>query len=100
MYKTLLTEVADGICLVIINRPDKMNALNKDVLDELNAAMDEVYKTVEIRSAIITGAGTKAVVAGADISEFSGLNVQQAKQMAKKGQSLFDKIENCPKPVI
>jgi enoyl-CoA hydratase len=100
MYKTLLTENAGSICIITINRPDKMNALNKDVLDELDAAIDEVYKTQEIRSAIITGAGTKAFVAGADISEFTGLNVDQAKQLAKKGQDLFDKIENCPKPIV
>src|SRR5438477_1151269 len=99
MSKTLLTEFADGICLITINRPDKMNALNKDVLEELNTAIDEVYKNPEIRSAIITGAGAKAFVAGADIGEFVGLNVEEAKQLAKKGQDLFDKIENCPKPV-
>ena len=100
MYKTLLTEIADGISIITINRPDKMNALNREVLDELNAAMDEVYSNATIKSVIITGAGTKAFVAGADISEFLGLNVEQAKQLAKKGQSLFDKIENCPKPVV
>src|SRR5205823_3749902 len=68
--------------------------------EELNTAIDEVYKNPEIRSAIITGAGAKAFVAGADIGEFVGLNVAEAKQLAKKGQDLFDKIENCPKPVV
>jgi enoyl-CoA hydratase len=100
MYKTLLTENTGGICIITINRPDKMNALNTDVLDELDAAIEELYKTPEIRSAIITGAGTKAFVAGADISEFIGLNVDQAIALAKKGQGLFDKIENCPKPIV
>jgi enoyl-CoA hydratase len=100
MYKTLLTETAGGICIITINRPDKMNALNKDVLDDLDAAMDEVYKNREIRSAIITGAGAKAFVAGADIAEFVGLNVEEAMQLAKKGQNLFDKIENSPKPIL
>src|SRR2546423_4526547 len=100
MYKTLLTEIENGVCIIIINRPDKMNALNKTVLEELDAAIDEVYKNSEIRSAIITGAGQKAFVAGADISEFVGLNTDEAKQLAKKGQSLFDKIENCPKPIV
>ena len=100
MYKTLLTEIAEGICLVTINRPDKLNALNREVLNELDAAMSEVYNNAEIRSVIITGAGAKAFVAGADIAEFVGLNVEEAKQLAKKGQDLFDKIENCPKPVV
>ena len=100
MYKTLLAEIADGIAIITINRPDKMNALNRDVLDDLDAAMEEVYNNPEIKSAIITGAGTKAFVAGADIGEFVGLNVDEAMQLAKKGQDLFDKIENCPKPVI
>ena len=100
MYRTLLAEIADGIAIITINRPDKMNALNRDVLDDLDAAMEEVYNNPEIKSAIITGAGTKAFVAGADIGEFVGLNVDEAMQLAKKGQDLFDKIENCPKPVI
>jgi enoyl-CoA hydratase len=100
MYKTLLVETMDGISLITINRPDKMNALNKDVLNDLDMALDEVYSHPEIRSAIITGAGAKAFVAGADIGEFVGLSVAEAKQLAKKGQSLFDKIENCPRPVV
>jgi len=100
MYKTLLVEISDGICIITINRPDKMNALNGNVLEDLDAAMNEVYNNLEIRSAIITGSGAKAFVAGADIAEFVGLNVAEAKKLAKKGQDLFDKIENCPKPVI
>ena len=100
MYKTLVTELSDGIFTITVNRPDKMNSLNMDVLNELDAAIDEVYKKTEIRSALITGAGLKAFVAGADISEFLGLTVEQAKQLAKKGQSLFDKIENCSKPIV
>jgi enoyl-CoA hydratase len=100
MYKTLLVEIAEGVCAITINRPDKMNALNRDVLNELDVAMDKVYNNPEIRSAIITGAGAKAFVAGADIAEFVGLNVAEARELAKKGQNLFDKIENCPKPVV
>jgi len=100
MYKTLLAETSDGICLITVNRPDKMNALNREVLEELNAAIDEVYHNAAIKSAIITGAGPKAFIAGADIGEFVGLDVEEAKKLAKQGQGLFDKIENCPKPVI
>ena len=100
MYQTLLASLENNIFTITINRPDKMNALNKTVMDELNAAMDEVYNNAEIKSVIITGAGQKAFVAGADISEFVGLSKEQGMAMAKKGQTLFFKIENCPKPII
>ncbi len=100
MYKTLLTNLENGIFTVTINRPDKMNALNQEVMNDLNNVMDDVYKNEEIKSVIITGAGTKAFVAGADISEFSGLSQQQGMALAKKGQDIFFKIENSPKPVI
>jgi enoyl-CoA hydratase len=100
MYNTLLTNLENGIFIITINRPDKMNALNKDVMNDLNDVMDEVYKNSEIRSVIITGSGEKAFVAGADISEFSGLSQQQGMALAKKGQDIFFKIENSPKPVI
>lgn len=100
MYITLLSSIENGIFTITINRPDKLNALNKAVMDELNSAMDEVYNNSEIKSVIITGAGPKSFVAGADISEFVGLSKEQGMSMAKKGQQLFDKIENCPKPVL
>ncbi|MDB5222595.1 MAG: enoyl-CoA hydratase [Chitinophagaceae bacterium] len=100
MYTTLLTNLENGIFTITINRPDKMNALNQEVMNELNNVMDEVYKNTEIRSVIITGSGNKAFVAGADISEFSGLSQQQGMALAKKGQDIFFKIENSPKPVI
>lgn len=100
MYQTLLTSLEKGILIITINRPDKLNALNKTVLDELNTELDEVYSNKEIKSVIITGAGPKAFVAGADISEFNGLNKEEAMSMAKKGQDIFFKIENSPKPIV
>ncbi len=100
MYKTLLTSFAHNILTVTINRPDKLNALNHEVMTDLNHVLDEIYSRFEIKSAIITGAGSKAFVAGADINEFSGLSVEQGKALAKKGQDLFFKIENSPKPII
>ncbi|HKP31515.1 MAG TPA: enoyl-CoA hydratase-related protein [Chitinophagaceae bacterium] len=100
MYQTLLTENQDGIFLITINRPDKLNALNKVVMTELNDAIEEVYANDGIKSAIITGAGQKAFVAGADISEFLGLNSAEGMELARKGQSLFFKIENSPKPIV
>ena len=69
MYQSLLLEVSNQICTITINRPDKLNALNKTVFDELNLALDQVEKDPAVRSVIITGSGTKAFVAGADISE-------------------------------
>ena len=100
MYSTLLTEISNGVFIVTINRPDKMNALNQLVLQELGKAVEQISATSEIRSAIITGSGTKAFVAGADISEFLGLTHEQGLAMAKTGQDLFAKIENSSKPII
>jgi enoyl-CoA hydratase len=101
MYQTLLTSLENNVYIITINRPDKLNALNKTVIEELGAAIDEVCNNKEIKSAIITGSGTKAFVAGADISEFVSLDGKAGKALAQKGQDLvFSKIENCPKPII
>jgi enoyl-CoA hydratase len=101
MYKTLLTELEKGTFIITINRPDKMNALNKDVIEELGKALEEVYTNNEIKTALITGAGEKAFVAGADISEFTSLGKDGGAALARKGrEQVFDKIENCPKPII
>lgn len=100
MNNTILKDLQNGILIITINRPDKLNALNKDVLAELEAAIDEVYDKVEIKSAIITGAGQKAFVAGADISEFLSLDGATGKVLAKKGHTIFDKIEHCTKPIV
>ncbi len=100
MYQTLLFSIEENICTITINRPDKLNALNKEVFTELDKAIDEVYSNDEIKSVIITGAGPKAFVAGADITEFSTLDKQQAMALAKRGQDVFFKIENSSKPVI
>jgi len=100
MYQSLLTTLENGIFTITINRPDKLNALNKTVMKELNEVMDEVYDNATIRSVILTGAGQKAFVAGADISEFVGLNAAEGMELARKGQQIFFRIENCPKPVV
>ncbi len=100
MYQTLLTELTNGILIITINRADKLNALNKDVFTDLDTVADEIQHNPEIRSAIITGAGEKAFVAGADITEFGGLTKHQAMNLAKRGQDIFFKIENSKKPII
>ena len=100
MYKTLHTFLENGIFVVTVNRPDKMNALNNVVMSDLDSVLAEIEKKAEIKAVIITGAGQKAFIAGADIGEFAGLSVTEGKAMAKKGQELFFRIENCTKPII
>lgn len=100
-YQTLLTSLEDNIFTIVVNRPHKLNALNKTVIEELSAAIDEVYHNPEIKSAVITGAGPKAFVAGADIAEFGELAAAGGAGLARLGQEkVFDKIEASPKPVI
>ena len=100
MFQTLLTGLENGIFTITINRPDKLNALNKTVLDELEQAMQTVYEDNKIRAVIITGQGSKAFVAGADIAEFIEVNDKEGAALAGRGQQIFFKIENCPKPVV
>ena len=100
MYQTLLILLENGILTVVINRVEKMNALNNEVLTDLNKVLDELERNPEVRSVIITGAGSKAFVAGADITEFGGLNKEEAMAMAKRGQDTFFRIENCSKPIV
>ena len=101
MYQTLLTDLQEGTLIITINRPDKLNALNKDVIEEIGKVMEDVYSNAEIKTVILTGSGEKAFVAGADISEFTALDENGGAELARRGQQgVFDKIENCPKPVI
>lgn len=99
-YTTLVTSLANGICTITINRPEKLNALNTLVLSELENALEDVYENPSIQSAIITGAGPKSFVAGADISAFSGLTKTEAVALSKRGQDIFFKIENSKKPIV
>lgn len=99
-FSTLLTSLENNLFTVTINRPDKLNALNRDVMDDLNAVLDEIESNNEIKAVIITGAGQKAFVAGADISEFVGLSKEEGMALAKKGQDIFFRIENSSKPVV
>ncbi|MEJ7766197.1 MAG: enoyl-CoA hydratase-related protein [Chitinophagaceae bacterium] len=98
-YQTLLTQIDNGILVITINRPDKLNAINNLLMEELNQVIDDLYSNKAVKSAIITGAGKKAFVAGADISEFLDVT-DEGMALAKKGQDVFFKIENSPKPVI
>jgi enoyl-CoA hydratase len=100
MYQTLLTTQEGGLFTITINRPDKLNALNKAVFDDLDAVLHEIEENREIRGIIITGAGSKAFVAGADISEFTQLNGAQGRALAQRGQQVFFRIENNAKPIV
>lgn len=94
-------EIAEHIAKITINRPKSLNALNKQTIAEMSEALDQLKTNEDIRVLIITGSGTKAFVAGADIKEFSDFNVKQGAQLAALGhEMLFDKIEKFPKPVI
>ncbi len=99
-FQTLFTKMEDHTLIITINRPDVLNALNKQVIADLDAVIDRVYKFPEIKSVVITGAGLKSFVAGADIKEFESLSKEEAIAVAKRGQAVFAKIENAPKPVI
>lgn len=100
MYQTLLTTIENNVLTITINRPDKLNALNKNVFTDLDNALNDIGKNQEVKSVIITGAGPKAFVAGADITEFGGFNKNDAMAMAKRGQDIFAKIESCNKPIV
>lgn len=100
MYQTITTDLTNNILTLTVNRPDKMNALNKQVFNDLEAALNEIENNPEIKAAIITGSGPKAFVAGADISEFGGLDAEQGKALAKRGHDIFFRIENNSKPIV
>lgn len=100
-YKNILIEYADSNAYITINRPKKLNALNKETIAELHDAFDEVEHDKNVRVIILTGSGEKAFVAGADISEFANFNASQGAELARKGQeTLFSFVENLQTPVI
>lgn len=100
-YQQLLVELKSGSLNITINRPQKLNALNKEVLAELATAIASAQEDQKIKAILITGAGEKAFVAGADISEFQSYNLAEGKQLAKDGHDkVFNAIENSSKPVI
>ncbi|MCM5662341.1 enoyl-CoA hydratase/isomerase family protein [Galbibacter mesophilus] len=100
-FENIITEVEDKIGLITINRPNKLNALNKATIEELHHAFIAMDENEDVRAIIITGAGEKAFVAGADIAEFSNFSVYEGSQLAAKGQELlFNLIESLETPVI
>jgi len=100
-YNNILVASEGGIATVTINRPEKLNALNKATIAELNQAFSSLDNDENVRVVIVTGSGEKAFVAGADISEFANFSVAQGAELASNGQELlFDFVENMKTPVI
>ena len=100
-YNNVLSEENNGITTITINRPKKLNALNKETISELHDAFDAADKDADTKVIILTGSGEKAFVAGADISEFADFDVAEGTRLAAKGQTiLFDFVENLSTPVI
>ena len=100
-FENIIVTAENGIGQITINRPSKLNALNRATIQELHDAFENLESNSDVRVIIITGEGEKAVVAGADISEFASFTIQEGAQLAAQGQELlFNFIENLRKPVI
>ena len=97
---TVTVEIAERVATVTVNRPEKLNALDDGVLDELSRAFAVVRSDPAVGGAILTGAGPKAFVAGADIAELARMTAVSAVAVSARGQGLMDAIENCGKPVV
>jgi enoyl-CoA hydratase len=97
----IVCEIKNSVLVITINRPDKLNALNRQTIEELHETLVEAENQEEIRAIILTGAGQKAFVAGADIAEFANFSVSEGKQLSSIGHfKIFNFIENFSKPII
>ena len=96
----VLTELADRVLTVTVNRPEKLNALNAEVVEELRRAFHEAKSSAEVGALVLTGSGEKAFVAGADIAGFPSLSPASARDFARRGQSVLDLLESMGKPSI
>lgn len=100
-YKNIKVSYENSSAILTINRPKKLNALNRQTIEELGSVIDELCDDDKVRVIVIIGAGEKAFVAGADIAEFADFNSEEGQELSSWGQErLFDKIELCPKIVI
>lgn len=99
-YVNLLFENTNGIGIITINRPKALNALNSSTMHELNELLDYLVQEPTVKVVIITGAGDKAFLAGADISEMQHMSIKEGRNWSKLGQAVFKKIEDLPQPVI
>src|SRR5467141_3510901 len=99
-YENILLEKKNSIAYVTVNRPEVLNALNMATMEELRAAFTDIKNDAGIRVAILTGAGEKAFIAGADIGELAQHDAVSGKEYTHRGQSVLNLIENLGKPVI
>ena len=99
-FQNLAFDVHDRVATIRVNRPDKLNALNDETIAELDEAMELVERREDVAGVLVTGAGAKAFVAGADIAELSRQGPSEGRVRARTGQRVFTRIERCPKPVI
>ena len=99
-YENILTDNKDQVCIITVNRPDKLNALNYQTIQEIGMAVAAAEKDPGVRAIILTGSGSKAFIAGADISEFEAYSVEKGKKLSADGHKVFDSVEACSKPVI
>ena len=99
-FQNLLTSTENNILTITIDRPDKLNALNRKTVEEIGQAIKKAGSDNSIKAIIITGAGQKAFAAGADITELVVLSVEEGKILAQEGQDVYKSIETCPKPVV
>ena len=98
---TLLYDVDDdGVAVITLHRPDKLNAINTQVLADLNRAFRQARADDNVRGVVLTGSGEKAFAAGADIAQFAELDALEGHRFALRGQSVFNTIEGLPKPVV
>ena len=100
MYTNILSQITSNICTITVNRPDKLNALNYDTIQEIGRAVAEAEKNKDVYGIILTGSGAKAFVAGADISEFASYTNEEAKKLSGDGQKVFKSLELCSKPIV
>jgi enoyl-CoA hydratase len=99
-FKTLYTELEEEIFTITLNKPDKLNALTAQTINELRVVIQQVYDDENIKSAIITGAGEKAFSIGVDLNELQELNELNGRKFSENGQEVFSLIENCHKPIL
>jgi enoyl-CoA hydratase len=99
-FQTLITEIKDQIFYITINREDKLNALNIQTLTDIKNAVLSIYNNAGVRGVIITGKGSKAFAAGADIAEFANFTVEEGTKMSEEGHAVLRAIDHCPKPVV
>jgi enoyl-CoA hydratase len=100
MYSTLIIASNEGLLNIVVNRPDKLNALNTTVLEELKKVVQLLRDDPALKGAIITGAGEKSFVAGADIAGFLQVDRSKGEELAKRGQEIFSMIEKTEKPIL